>query len=96
MGGGLDGLCASFLGVDYDQIAAKAIEETSDEAVLKWCQEQGRLLSESEVLIWNLFSSKLGWKDDLSSLLASQKEKAGLSERADIETFFQFMAVDEA
>ena len=43
----------------------------------------------------NQFVSKRGWRDETSAALEADKLKAGLSDRADITTFFDFYEVDE-
>lgn len=34
-----DARCTTFLGVDYDQLAARTLQGGSDEEVLEWCLE---------------------------------------------------------
>ena len=38
---------------------------------------------------------KRGWKDEGSATLAKRKAAGGFADRADIETFFQFIDADE-
>ena len=38
---------------------------------------------------------KRGWKDDASEILEQRKREAGMADRAEIETMFQFIDADE-
>jgi hypothetical protein len=38
---------------------------------------------------------KRGWRDELAVFLVRRKNEAGLSDREDIATFFDFIDVDE-
>ena len=38
---------------------------------------------------------KRGWKDEASAKLAERKAEGGFSDRADIETMFQYIDADE-
>jgi hypothetical protein len=44
---------------------------------------------------WNEFMRKCGWKDVVSPILDRRKKESGLQDRADIETMFQYIDVDE-
>ena len=95
LGKGFDGRCVRFLGVKYEEIAARAKESASDEEILNWAFEHGRKSSEEEMEIWNEFMRKCGWNDDISETLARRKRESELSDRDDIQTMFQFIDVDE-
>ena len=95
LGKGMDGRCAGYLHVDYAALAERVKAGASDEEAFAWCQSNGRKLSEIEILIWNGFTSKRGWKDEASPMLQEVKERSGFGARKDIETFFEYFEVDE-
>lgn len=95
LGKGFDEKCVTFLGINYDQLADYVKRGGSDEEILQWCFSVGRKPSESEVYIWNEFMRKRGWKDEVSETLKRRKKEAGMSDRSDIETAFQFIDADE-
>ena len=59
LGKGFDGRCVRFLGVKYEEIAARAKEGGTDEEILNWAFEHGRKPSEEEMEIWNEFMLSL-------------------------------------
>lgn len=95
LGLGLDGWCTDYLRVSYDALKQRALEGGSPEALLEWCFEQGRELNEGDILIWNHFATKLGWKDQASELLETRKKEIGLADRDDIVTMLEFFEYDE-
>ena len=95
LGKGFDGRCVRFLGVDYEEIAARAKEGKSDEEILDWAFAKGRKPSEEEMEIWNEFKRKYGWDDAISEILLRRKKESDLSERDDIQTMFQYIDIDE-
>lgn len=95
LGKGFDDRLCHFLRVDYDAVKARVLEGDSDEQVFAWCQQHGRGLDEVDVLIWNGFVSKRGWRDETTAALEADKAKRDLAHRSDIVTFFDFYEVDE-
>src|SRR5438093_5081672 len=67
----------------------------SDEEMLQWCFSVGRKPSEDDIYVWNEFMRKRGWNDEVSEILNRRKAEAGMSDRSDIETSFQFIDADE-
>jgi hypothetical protein len=96
LGGGFDSRCVNFLGVNYADIVARLKQGGSDEEILQWCFEQGRKPTAEQIEIWNDFMRKRGWRDGLSKRLAERKAESGLSDRNDIQTFFDYIDADEA
>src|SRR5437899_12537500 len=82
-----DARCTRFLGVDYDDLVARTLQGGTDEEILEWCFSRGRRPSEEEILMWNAFLSKRGWRDEASSDLQAAKERAGWGDRSDIQTW---------
>ena len=51
--------------------------------------------TDEETLVWNLFMTKRGWRDDSTEELESYKAGSGLAHRIDLQTFFDYYEVDE-
>ena len=90
-----DARCTRFLGVDYDELAARTLEGGSDEEILDWCFARGRNRGEEEIEIWNAFISKRGWRDAASADLQEAKERNGWTERDDIQTWVDLHDAEE-
>jgi Domain of unknown function (DUF5069) len=95
LGTGMDGRCARFLQIEYAKIVERALRGGTDEEILEWCFQKGRRPGEEDILVWNAFMSKRGWRDEASDGLAEEKRKHGFAHRDDIQTFFDFHKVDE-
>ena len=93
---GFDGRCTRFLHVDYDPLVRRTLAGGTDEELLEWCFQNGRRPGEEDILVWNAFLAKRGWRDDASDELQMMKEKRGFGRRDDIQTFFDFHKADEA
>ena len=94
-GTGFDGRICRFLRVEYMALVQRVLAGGRDEEILAWCFEQGRKPNEEEILIFNLFLAKRGWRDDSSAELEEMKRKRGFADRSDIQTFFDFHKADE-
>lgn len=97
LGKGFDGRCIEFLDIDYDALITRTLQGGEDEEILEWIFENGRKPYENEILVWNEFMTKRGWRnsDGTSGYFQEYKEKYGLGHRDDILTFFDFYEVDE-
>ena len=98
LGIGFDGRCVRFLHVDYQALRGRVLQGGTDEAILQWCVDQGRRPNDEEILIWNSFMMKRGWRDEADGStreLDGYKAASGLSERHDLVTFFDYYEVDE-
>ncbi len=62
--GAFDQFCLNFLRVHYAALTKRTLEGGSDDEVLAWAFENGRQPTPEEILIWNSFLSKRGWRDD--------------------------------
>jgi len=94
LGQGMDGRCCRYLHVDYAAVVARVQAGDTDQQVFDWINAQRRLNAD-EILAWNAFVSKRGWKDEASAFLAEAKQRSGLAHRDDIQTLFDFFEVDE-
>lgn len=95
MGDGYDGRIMKYLSLEYAKFAEYVLSGASDEECWQYCISNGRKLSDVEILIWNDFAAKRGWKDAASELLEKFKAGSGLAGRNDIQTFFEYWEVDE-
>ena len=90
-----DARCTRFLGIDYDELVARTLQGGSNEEILDWCFERGRKPGEEEILIWNSFISKRGWRDESSADVQAAKERLGWEDRDDIQTWVDLHDAEE-
>jgi Domain of unknown function (DUF5069) len=95
LGGGFDSRATSFLWIEYPALVARVKQGGTDDEILEWCFQQGRKPSDEEIEVWNEFMRKRGWQDEMSERLLMRKKEAGISDRDDIQTFFDFIDIDE-
>ena len=95
MGDGYDGRIMKYLQLDYVRFAEFVLTGASDDECWQYCVQNGRKLGDVDILIWNDFAAKRGWRDAASELLEKFKAKSGLADRADLQTFFEYWEVDE-
>jgi hypothetical protein len=95
LGKGFDEKCVRFLRVNYDELAERVKKGGNDEEILQWCFSVGRPPSDDDLYVWNEFMRKRGWNDEVSETLKRRKAEAGMTDRADIQTIFQFIDADE-
>lgn len=95
LGKGADGWCTNHLRIDYTELKARVLAGGTDDEILQWCFEKGRVLNEIDLFIWNLFITKLGWNDRVSARLQELKIESGFGDRDDIVTMVDYFEVDE-
>jgi hypothetical protein len=95
LGRGFDEKCVTFLRINYDELVEWVKRGGTDEEILQWCFDNGRRPTEDDVYVWNEFMRKRGWNDEVSEILERRKNEAGMSNRSDIRTSFQFIDADE-
>jgi gluconokinase len=95
LGKGSDGACVEFLHVGYEDLKARVLQGGTDEEILDWCQQHGRPLNDTDKLVWNYYTTKLGWNDHISAILVKRKADGGLGDRDDIQTIAHYIDVDE-
>ena len=95
LGTGFDERCCDFLHVSYEALKTNVSPAISDTQALEWCFQQGRKPSEQEREIWSEFMRKRGWNDEASIRLAQRKRESGFEDRDDIQTFFDYIDLDE-
>lgn len=94
-GSGTDTRVCKFLQVEYADIVKRTLAGGTDEEVLEWCFARGRRPNEEDILMFNAFLAKRGWRDGFKETLEEMKRERGFEKRADIETFFDFHKADE-
>jgi len=95
LGKGFDGRLCHVLGLGYEALKARVLAGGTDEEIWTWIQQNGRKITDVDVLIWNGFAAKRGWRDDATATLEKQKAESGLAHRTDLLTFFDYYEVDE-
>ena len=81
LGVAMDGGCSKYLHVTYAALAERVKAGATDEEAFAWCEANGRKLSEAEILVWNEFAAKRGWRDATSEFFQKRKA-AGRPRRA--------------
>jgi len=96
LGQGFDGRTCRYLSVKYDDVKSRVLAGQSEEAVLEWCFAQGDRLTAEEILIYNSFMSKRGWRDDeTDGFIPSMIKSYGLPDNSAV-TDFDLIEMDEA
>jgi len=96
LGQGFDGRSCRYLGVRYEDVQAQVLSGKSDQQVLDWCQAKGRRLTDEQVLIYNSFMSKRGWRDDeTDGFIPEMVKKYGLPNDGSMITDFDLIEMDE-
>ena len=90
-----DGNCCRFLQVEYAQIVGRVRLGCSDDEILRWAYETGNRRTQEEIMIWNSFMAKRGWRDQATPSLNRWKTELGFNGRDDIQTFFDLYDADE-
>jgi gluconokinase len=96
LGNGFDGRTCRYLSVRYQDVKAQVLSGKTDEEVLDWCLATGRRLTDEQVLIYNSFMSKRGWRDDETDGFIPDMIKAyGLQDDGRVVTDFDLIEKDE-
>ena len=90
-----DGACCNFLRVDHVDLRERVLAGGTDEEILEWCFEKGRKLNEGDLIVWNGFIAKFGWRDFATPTLERIKKRSGIEDRADIVTIPDLIDFDE-
>ncbi len=98
LGDGFDARCCRLLGVTYPALRERTHAGGTDDEVLAWCHAHGTRPTEEQLLVWNKFMEKRGWRDEddgSTQELEAYKSASGLAHRTDLVTFFDYYEVDE-
>ncbi|HEY6206582.1 MAG TPA: DUF5069 domain-containing protein [Chthoniobacterales bacterium] len=90
-----DSACCNFLRVNHADLIERVKQGGSDEEILEWCFEKGRRPNEGDVMVWNAFVSKLGWRDFATPTLREAKHRLGIMDRNDIRTITDVIDFEE-
>ncbi|MGJ8673707.1 DUF5069 domain-containing protein [Rubritalea sp.] len=96
LGRAMDLWTCQLLNVEYTDLVTFITDTGADDrAALDWCYQTGTK-PESPVLDWWLSHIRnCGYRDALSERIEMRKADAGLGQRDDITTFFDFMDAEE-
>jgi len=96
LGGGFDGRTCRYLSVSYEEVKAQVYAGKSDEEVLAWCFANGRTLNAEQILFFNSFMSKRGWRDDeTDEFIPDLIKRYNLPDDGRVQTDFDVIEVDE-
>jgi hypothetical protein len=96
LGDGFDGRTCRYLSVQYEDVKGQVLCGKSDEEVLDWCFTNGRRLTDEQVLIYNSFMSKRGWRDDETDVfIPAMIKEYGLKDDGSVITDFDLIEMDE-
>jgi gluconokinase len=95
LGSGFDGRALSFLWIEYPSLVDRVKQGGTDEEILEWAFTQGRRPNSEEIEVWNEFMRKRGWNDEASERIEQRKAESGFASRTDIQTFFDYIDLDE-
>jgi gluconokinase len=84
-----------FWEIDYDLLATRTLQGGTDDELLEWCFQGRKFPNEDQILIWNSFIIKRGWRDDGAPGLIVEKELYGFANRNDILTYVDLHDADE-
>lgn len=95
LGLGMDLWTCQFLGVDYNDLKAQILAGATDEEALAWARENGITRPDFELAWFTAYITKRGFRDEMSERLAQRKKEAPETDREDIQTFMDYIEVDE-
>ncbi len=90
-----DGACLRFLGVSFKDLEKVVIAGATDDEAWNWCVKNGKTHTEEEIMIWNRYMTKCGWRDSMTETLNSRLRQIGKEDRSDIQTLFEYLDLDE-
>ena len=96
IGKGFDGRTCRYLRVQYEDVKAHVLAGKPEAEVLEWCFSTGRRLTEEEILIYNSFMSKRGWRDDeTDEYIPAKIKEYGVRDDGSVLTDFELIEMDE-
>ena len=100
LGLAFDARCCRLLNVPYPALREQTLAPTNptDDQLLAWCYAQTHPLTAEQLLVWNKFMTKRGWRDEddgSTQELETYKAASHLAHRTDLLTFFDYYEVDE-
>lgn len=96
LGQGFDARTCRYLSVSYEDVKAQVLSGLADDEVLEWCLTFGRRLTDEQILIYNSFMSKRGWRDDeTDGFIPATIKQYGLTDNGSMLTDFDLIEMDE-
>ncbi|HEY1174232.1 MAG TPA: DUF5069 domain-containing protein [Verrucomicrobiae bacterium] len=96
LGKGFDGRTCRYFGVRYEDVKSLVLSGKSDAEVLEWCESNGRRLTDEQILIYNSFMSKRGWRDDeTDGFIPDMIKEYGFADDGKVITDFDLIEMDE-
>jgi len=95
LGIGMDLWTCQFLGIDYNDLKAQILAGATDENALAWARENGITRPDYEQAWFTAYIKTRGFRDDMSDRLAERKKEDPKTDRDDIQTFMDYIEVDE-
>jgi hypothetical protein len=96
LGQGFDGRTCRYLAVAYEAVREHVLSGKSNEEALEWCMNHGRRLTAEQILIYNSFMSKRGWRDDeTDGFIPEMIKEYGLQNDGRVVTDFDLIEMDE-
>ena len=84
--------------MEYAALCERVVAGGTDDEIFEWCQARGNRPTAEQILVWNKFMVKRGWRDEddgSTQELEEYKAASGLAHRTDLVTFFDYYEVDE-
>jgi hypothetical protein len=96
LGNGFDGRTCRYLLVSYEDVKKLVLSGKTDLEVLEWCYTNGHRLTDEQVLIYNSFMSKRGWRDDeTDGFIPEYIKKYEIKDNGQLFTDFDVIEMDE-
>jgi Domain of unknown function (DUF5069) len=84
-----------FWEIDYDDLVAKTLAGGTDEELLDCCFQGRKRPNQEQILVWNSFLVKRGWRDEGAPGLVVEKERSGFAHRDEIQTYVDLHDAEE-
>ncbi|EIQ01782.1 hypothetical protein OpiT1DRAFT_00357 [Opitutaceae bacterium TAV1] len=84
-----------FWELDYEQVRVRTLQGGTAEAIFADLFRDRKPPNVEQILVWNLFLLKRGWRDSGSDGLAADKARSGFAGRDDIRTFVDLHDAEE-
>ncbi len=95
LGIGMDLWTCQFLGVAYEDLKAQILAGATDVDALAWARENGLTRPDFELAWFNSYIRNRGFRDDMSTRLAERKKETPKTDRDDIQSFMDYIEIDE-
>lgn len=95
LGNGMDLWTCQYLGVNYADLADLVEGGATDSEALAWARNHGLDRPAHEFAWWSAYMKTRGFRDDLAAKLEQRKAESGFQDRADIQSFMDYIDADE-